>query len=92
MALPNIGNISDAAAETLFHRGCLILGCELERYRLRHGAYPASLDAVTDALKLFSIVDPAQPTQLPGYRVEPDGYVLSSVKDKSWDWRTKRTP
>jgi hypothetical protein len=92
MALPNIGNVSDAAAETLFHRRCLILACELEKHRLRHGAYPASLDAVKDALKPFSIVDPAKPTQLPGYRVEPDGYVLSSVRDKSWDWRMKRIP
>lgn len=92
MALPNIGNVSDAVAETLFHRRCLILACELEKHRLRHGAYPASLDAVREALKLFSIVDPAKPTQLPGYRVVPVGYVLSSVRDKSWDWHMKRIP
>lgn len=90
MALPNIGNTFDVAAETLFHRRCLIIACELEKHRLTLGAYPASLDVVKDALRPFAIVDPAKPSQLPGYRVEPDGYVLSSVKDKSWDWRMKR--
>lgn len=92
MALPNIGNISDAAAETLFHRRCLIIACELEKHRIARGTYPASLDAVTESLRLFNIVDPAKPSQLPGYRLETDGYVLSSVRDKSWDWRMKRTP
>ena len=90
MALLNIGNVSDAAAETLFHRRCLILACELEKHRLRHGAYPASPDAVRETLKPFTIVDPAKPTQLPGYRLEKDGYVLSSVRDKGWDWRMRR--
>lgn len=91
MALPNIGNISDAAAETLFHRRCLIIACELEKHRLVHGAYPASLDAVREALRLFNIVDPARPTKLPGYRIEPDGYVLISTH-KDWRWRMKRNP
>ena len=92
MALPNIGTTFDVAAKTLFHRRCLIIACELEKHRLTHGAYPLSLDVVKDALRPFTIDDPAKPTQLPGYRLETDGYVLSSVRDKSWDWRMKRTP
>lgn len=92
MALPNIGTTFDVAAKTLFHRRCLIIACELEKHRLTHGAYPLSLDVVKDALRPFTIDDPAKPTQLPGYRLETDGYVLSSVRDKSWDWRMKHTP
>ncbi|MBE2286512.1 MAG: hypothetical protein IAE77_23850 [Prosthecobacter sp.] len=92
VALPNIGNLFPAAAETLFHRRCLIIACELEKHRLTHGAYPASLDAVKEALKPFPLADPAKPSQLPGYRLEQSGYVLSSVRGKSWDWRIKRGP
>jgi hypothetical protein len=92
VALPNIGNIWDAAAKMLFHRRCLIIACALEKHRMEHGAYPPSLDAINDELKLFQVGDPAKPTQLPGYRLERDGYVLSSVHDKNWLWRMKRTP
>ena len=91
VALPNIGNLWDAAAEVLFHRRCLIIACALERHRMEHGAYPASLDAVKAELTLFQVNNPAKPSQLPGYRLERDGYVFSSVPDKDWDWRMKRT-
>ncbi len=92
VALPNIGNIWDAAAKVLFQRRCLIIACALEEHRMQHGAYPASLEVVKSELKLFQVGDPAKPTQLPGYRLERDGYVLSSVHDKNWLWRMKRTP
>ena len=85
MAMPNIGNLFPAAAETLFHRRCLILACELEKQRLQTGAYPAQLPA----LKGFKVDDPAHPGHLPGYRLEKDGYTLTSVHE-GWFWRLKR--
>jgi hypothetical protein len=91
VALPNIGNIWDAAAKMLFHRRCLIIACALEQYRMKHGEYPPSLDAIKDELKLFQVIDPAQPAQLPGYRLEAAGYTLSTVWHKDWLWRMKRT-
>lgn len=100
IAIPNVGNISRVAAETLFHRRCLIIACALEKYRMRHGSFPASLEAVKDELKLFSLDDPARPKLPLGYRVEKVGYLLWSagpdaqddggVKDKDWLWRMKR--
>jgi hypothetical protein len=92
IALPDIGNVFDAAAKVLFQRRCLLIACALEKHRMQHGAYPASLEAVKNELKLFQIGDPAKPSQLPGYRLERDGYVLSSVKDKDWLWRMRREP
>ena len=55
------------------------LGCALERHRLAHGSFPASLDALVPAFI------PAQPHDVMNgeplrYRLEPDGgYVLYSV-------------
>jgi hypothetical protein len=102
LALPNIGNLFSAAAETLFRRRCLIIACALEKHRMKHGIFPASLEAVKDELKLFNITDPARPAMLPGYRLESNGYLLWSVgpdakddggaKDKDWFWRMKRAP
>ena len=100
VAISNLGNISQSAAETLFHRRCLIIACALEKQRLRHGAFPASLEAVKEDLKLFVLDDPARPGELPGYRLENGGYVLWSagpdavddggLADKDWLWRMKR--
>lgn len=100
IAIPNVGNISQASAETLFKRRCLVIACALEKHRLRRGAFPASLELVKDDLKLFTLDDPARPGSLPGYRLEPDGYLLWSagpdanddggVKDKDWLWRMRR--
>jgi len=100
VAMPNFGNLFPAAAETLFHRRCVILACELEKHRVQHGAYPTSLDAVIDDLKLFNVADPARPSQLPGYRLENGGFLLWSIgpdarddggdKDNDWLWRMKR--
>lgn len=100
VALPNVGNLYAGAAETLFHRRCLIIACALEKHRLRHGAYPAHLDEVAGELKPFPVADPARPPQLPGYRLEQGGYVLWSAgpdaKDdagtsgKDWLWRMRR--
>lgn len=102
IAIPHVGNISGTAAETLFHRRCLIIACALEKHRLRHGAFPASLVAVKDDLKLFTLDDPARPGKLPGYRLEQNGYLLWSagpdakddggVKDDDWLWRMTRKP
>jgi hypothetical protein len=102
IALPNIGNLFIAAAETLFHRRCLIIACALEKHRLKHGSYPISLEIVKNDLQLFHVTDPARANLLPGYRLEPDGYLLWSagsdaqddggVKDKDWLWRMKREP
>jgi len=79
-------------------RRCLILACELEKHRLRHGAYPAALPILSG----FETHDPARPKQPPGYRLENGGYLLWSagpdakndggVTDKDWLWRMKRTP
>ncbi|MGV3662093.1 MAG: hypothetical protein ACO1TE_18045 [Prosthecobacter sp.] len=98
--LPNVGNLFDSAAETLFPRRCLIIACALEKHRLQQGAYPPSLDAVRDDLRPFPVADPARPPQLPGYRVEKDGYLLWSAgpdarddggtKNKDWLWRMRR--
>lgn len=100
MAFPNLGNISKSAAECLFKRRCLIIGCALERYRLQHGAFPDSLDAVKAELASFKVNDPARPDQPMGYRLEPTGYVLWSagedaqdnggVMGEDWLWRIKR--
>ena len=100
IAIPHVGDISRAAAETLFHRRCLIIACALEKNRLKHGAFPASLDSTKDDLKLFTLDDPARPGQLPGFRLENGGYLLWSagpdakddggVKDKDWLWRITR--
>jgi hypothetical protein len=92
VALPNIGNVFDAAAKMLFHRRCLIIACALESYRIEYGAYPPALDAIKDELKLFQVNDPAKPSHLPGYRLEATGYALSTVWCKDWRWRMKRTP
>jgi hypothetical protein len=64
--------------------------------------FPASLDAVKDDLKLFTLDDPARPGKPPGYRLERDGYLLWSagpdakddggVKDDDWLWRMTREP
>ena len=98
MAIPRVGNLFPAAAETLFHRRCLILACELEKHRLRHGAYPAALPILSG----FETHDPARPKHPPGYCLENGGYLLWSagpdarddggVADKDWLWRMKRTP
>lgn len=100
MTLPNVGNLFDAGAETLFRRRCLIIACALEKHRLRHGAYPESLDVAKEDLMPFSVADPARPPHLPGYRLEKDGYVLWSAgpdgkdeggaQDKDWLWRMRR--
>lgn len=100
IAIPNVGNISQSAAETLFHRRCLIIACALEKHRMRHGVHPASLDAVKDDLKLFQVNDPARTTSPLGYRLESNGYLLWSAgpdarddggsKDEDWLWRMRR--
>jgi len=102
LALPNVGNLFDAAAQSLFHRRCLIIACALEKHHMKHGSFPTSLDLVKDDLKLFQVTDPARPTQPLGYRLEKDGYLLWSAgpdakddggtKDKDWLWRMKREP
>lgn len=99
IALPNLGILSQSAAETLFHRRCLIIACALEKHRLRHGAFPASLEAVKEDLRLFTLDDPARPGHLPGFRHENGGYLLWSagpdakddggVSGKDWLWRLK---
>jgi hypothetical protein len=86
-AIPNLGNLHVAAAETLFRRRCLILACELEKHRLRHGSYPAVLPLLSG----FETNDPARPKQPLGYRLEKDGYVITSAHE-GWLWRMKRTP
>jgi hypothetical protein len=85
MAMPNIGNLWPAAAETLFHRRCLILACELEKHRMQHCAYPAQLPELIG----FNVDNPAHPGHRPGYRLEKDGYTLTSVHD-GWSWRMRR--
>ena len=85
LALPNVGNLFPAAAKTLFHRRCLILACELEKHRLQTGAYPAQLPTIQG----FKVDDPARPGHLPGYRLEKDGYTLTSVHS-DWSWRMRR--
>lgn len=100
IAIPNVGNISQAAGEALFHRRCLIIACALEKHRLRHGAFPASLDAVREDLKLFALDDPARPGQPIRYRLEHGGCLLWSAgpdardeggaKDKDWLWRMRQ--
>jgi len=100
LALPNIGNLFDAAARELFRRRCLIIACELEKHRMKHGVFPPSLDVVKDELSLFSVNDPARPAQMPGYRLEKEGYLLWSAGPDAQDdggqtgkdflWRMKR--
>ncbi len=102
IAIPHLGNITQAAAETLFHRRCLIIACALEKHRLTHGNFPASLDVVQNDLKLFNVTDPARPTMPLGCRLEQDGYLLWSAgpdaqddggaMEKDWLWRMKRAP
>ena len=102
LSLPNVGNLFNAAAEALFHRRCIIIACALEKHRMKHGFFPSSLMAVKDDLKPFPVNDPARPTQMPGYRLEKDGYLLWSAgpdaqddggaKDKDFLWRMKREP
>jgi hypothetical protein len=98
IGFPNIGSLHGAAAETLFQRRCLILACELEKHRMRLGGYPDRLPE----LKGFVVNDPARPGQLPGYRLESNGYLLWSAgqdavddrgaSDKDWLWHMKRAP
>jgi hypothetical protein len=74
----------------------------LEKHRMRHGVFPPSLEAVKDDLKPFPVKDPARPTQMPGYRLETDGYLLWSAGPDAQDdggqtgkdflWRMKREP
>lgn len=79
LALPNVGNLFDAAAQALFRRRCLIIACALEKHRMRHGGYPPSLDAVKNELSPFAVHDPARPKQVPGYSLEGNGYLLRSA-------------
>jgi hypothetical protein len=100
IAIPHVGDISRVAAETLFHRRSLIIAGALEKHRLKHGTFPASLEVAKDDLKLFTLDDPARPGILPGFRLENGGYLLWSagpdakddggVKDKDWLWRITR--
>jgi len=100
IAIPNVGSVAASAADNLFHRRCLIIACALEKHRLKHGRFPASLNLVNSDLKLFQVNDPARPTQPLGYRLETGGYLLWSAgpdaqddggaKDKDWLWRMKR--
>lgn len=100
VAIPNVGTIAKTGAKNLFRRRCLIIACALEKFRMKHGGFPASLDLVKDDLKLFQITDPARPTLPLGYRLEKSGYLLWSagpdaqddggVKDKDWLWRMRR--
>ncbi|MDB6005260.1 MAG: hypothetical protein JWR15_2247 [Prosthecobacter sp.] len=102
LSLPNVGNLFDAAAQALFHRRCLVIACALEKYRMEHGIFPPSLEAVEDDLKPFPINDPARPKQMPCYRLEKGGYLLWSVgpdaqddggqSDKDFLWRMKLNP
>jgi hypothetical protein len=102
IAIPHVGNITRAAAQVLFRRRCLIIACALEKHRLKHGSFPASLDRVKDDLKLYNINDPARPAQSLNFRLEPNGYLLWSAgpdarddggaKDTDWLWRMKREP
>ena len=97
LAVPNLGNLAEASARTLFKRRCLIIACALEQHRLRHGAFPASLDEVRAELQPFNVSDPARPRLLPGYRQENGGYLLWSAgpdarddggaDGKDWLWR-----
>jgi hypothetical protein len=69
-------------------------------FRLQHGAFPDSLDAVKTEIAAFKVNDPARPDQPMGYRMEPTGYVLWSagedakddggVMGEDWLWRIKR--
>lgn len=96
----NFGSIWVDAAETLFQRRCVIASCALERYRLRTGAYPSSLDEVKTELAALNVSDPAQPDQPLHYRRDGDGYSLWSIgpdqKDddgsveKDFLWRMKQ--
>ena len=85
IAMPNIGNLWPAAAETLFRRRCLILACELEKHRIKHGSYPATLPVLSG----FETHDPARPKHALGYKLEATSYVLTSAQ--GWQWRMKRT-
>ena len=99
IAIPNIGNCAEAAAQCLFQRRCLIIACALERHRLLHGVFPASLDAVKSDLAAFKTNDPARPKMPLGFRLERNGYVLWSagpdakddggVTEKDWLWRMR---
>ena len=97
IGFPNIGSLHGAAAETLFHRRCLILACELEKHRLHHGTYPDTLPVLSG----FETNDPARPKHPLGYRLESDGYLFWSAgldahddgghAANDWLWRMKRT-
>ncbi|WP_395749009.1 hypothetical protein [Prosthecobacter sp.] len=102
IAIPNVGTIAEAAAENLFRRRCLIIACALEKHRLKHGGFPASLEAVKEDLKLYTITDPARPSMEMGYRLESGGYLLWSAgpdarddggqAEKDWLWRMRLAP
>lgn len=76
---PFLGGVWGDAAMILFHRRCVVVACGLERYRLAHGAYPASLDLLTKELAGLSVNDPARPDRLPSYRPENGRYRLWSA-------------
>ncbi len=97
LVLPNLGKIHSESAFRLFERRSLIAACELEKYRLVHGVYPAALPVVPG----FSLNDPARPGKVLGYRREGDGYLLWSAgpdsrdnggdKSSDWVWRMQRS-
>jgi hypothetical protein len=97
IAIPNIGNIHTAAAETLFKRRCLIIACCLERHRLATGGFPDSLTPLQAELAAFEIKSPHRNDDSVSYRKERSGYLLWSPgpdavdqngdPSNDWVWR-----
>jgi hypothetical protein len=94
--IPALSNIWHKAAQNLFKRRCAILTCALRRYRLAHGAFPASLADLDGPLLPSPQTDPAKAGSPMGYKLTEKGFLLWSVGDdrnddggetgKDWLW------
>ena len=78
-------SVSDRFAITLAKLECAVAGLGVERFRLKHGRWPTSLDEVVAAKLLDAVPADVYDAKPLGYRKTTDGAVVFSVgQDGIW--------
>jgi hypothetical protein len=102
VAIPNVGRAFKRAADNQIRIDQAMLVCALERYRLSHKEYPASLDNLVPEIASSIPKDPFS-GRTPSYKRQPDGTFLlfsASQSDEDSDepspedvvWPFRRAP